>query len=230
MSDGHPRPPAASHVGSTTRLFTAFVGLLLLSFLAAACSSDNTPIGPGGQELTTPEFSFKVRQAKAVITEHGKKQHNDPKAKPASVEAAEALSLFYSAAFLDPANWSEDTYGDNVFSVFSDEVRSEAEAKTDVLTAASVASDTTRKIRPIKSDLRARVLMDEQGEPAMVTAIVSFRAKVVGGSPIIVRSKGQYFFSKQDGAWKITAFEVERHDEEGTVKTKPSPSGTQESP
>jgi len=178
----------------------------------------------GGNEPTTPAFSFKVTKIVPVPTRaDAKAAQLKEKAKPPANEVANVMDALYVQAFLNPDNWQNASY-DDVWSMFESGAGAQAQQQVDTLTAGSGAGAAFDEILPKSGSLKAKVLLDPKDEPYSVVAIVKFVAIGSGkdGQDLSMTSKGQYVFQKIDGAWKVVSFKVIRKD----VPKAPSPSAS----
>jgi hypothetical protein len=182
-------------------------------------SSGGTQVDPA-----TPDFDFKTAKVVAIPTAGQTPKKLAAAANGASKQAVLVLDAVYTEGFLDPSSWDDASY-DDVWAQFEKKAATEAESHGDTLTAGGAAGAAYTTIEPAKGTIRPRVLMDPQGQPLSVVAIVYFAARGVhdDGSYTLFKSTGQYFLRKDGNAWKITAFEVSRKDAE---KEAPSPTSS----
>jgi hypothetical protein len=199
-----------------------------LFFVLRGGDSPGLPFLGGGDD-DVPEFGFKVKDAKVVATS----QETDtetltPAATKIGKEIAPVLDGMFTAAFLDPSNWDGDY--EDVFATFDDTARPSAEEYVETLTLGTDAGDRFETVRRPKGVLSYRVLFSPDGEPD--TVVVTFRFSALGegtdGTYTSIVSDGQLFMKDADG-WRITAFSVERNDEEAEAPS-PTPSGTGSTP
>ena len=215
----------------------AVVAIVVALIFAFSGGSDG-PLGVvGGDTPETPEFAFKVSKPVVITTEPNPNpeapqptasqvQAATKKATAAALPAAKAavdtLDNYYTAAFLDPANWQDAAY-DEVFVAFSNQARAEAESELEIMTAGSEAGFDFDTIVPLPSTVRTKVLLDPKGLPASVVGMANFEANGDGGGgKTAIRSKGQFVLQKVDGEWMIVSFSVSRSDKEKGA----SPSGS----
>ena len=195
-----------------------FVVLAIVAFFLLKGGGGN-PAGTGTVTAQTPSFLFKVSDVIAVPTRAGVKgKQLKAKAKPFAKEVANALDLFYSQAFLDPANWQQGSY-DNAWALFDAGASMEARKNIDTLTAGTSAGDTFKTILPVKGVLKAKVLFDNNDKPFSIVAIVHFSASAAGkdGKSFLLQSQGQYVLQKIENRWKVVSFHVQRNDQERVV-------------
>lgn len=184
----------------------------------------------GSDTPDAPAFAFDLAKPKAVETS-AKPNHKAAAAAaaPAAETVAQQLDEMYTAAFLDPGNWAEGDYGD-VLELFAEGARNEAETKLDVLTAGPDAGGAFDTIEPLPSTLKVHVLMTADRTPHAVEGSVRFLALGEGsGAPVTFVSTGQYIFQKSDGEWLVTAFSVQRKDEQEEPDASGTPAGSEAS-
>lgn len=221
------------HQPSSRRIKPAFliaggIGALVViaGILILATGGSDSPLVPGDHSMApTPAFSFKVSKTLAVTTmPKADKMQAEQAAKPAAANAQKMLHDLYSAAFLDPDNWSNASY-DTAFAAFSDGAKAHAMKQVNVLTAGNAAGDTYSDIQPDKATMRTKVLMDLKNQPYATVGTVTFTAtatKKDGSGAVMLVSKGQYILQKAGNGWAITAFSVDRQDTPVKVKTPAS--------
>jgi hypothetical protein len=129
------------------------------------------------------------------------------------------MDTVYTEGFLDPNSWDGGSYDDE-WTQFAKDAAAKAKADADTLNAGPSAGDTYTTIEPAKSTVRPRVLVDDQGRPVSVVAIVFFSAKGMhdDGSYTLFKSTGQYFLRRDGSAWKVVAYDVHRADAEKEAK------------
>lgn len=180
----------------------------------------------GGPSDEIPAFEFELRRAVAVPTTEERATAFRAQAEAAARAAGEILTDLYVAAFLDPANRREASY-EEAWALFDPDARAAAQEDADVLTAGSLGPSLA-EVLPVHGRLAARVLLDERGHPVLVVAIVRFAAdaREADGARTALVSAGQYFLRKEDGAWRISSYDVERADRDRPVAgASASPSG-----
>ncbi len=220
-------------------------GALVALVIALSGGSDG-PLSLGNDTPDTPEFAFEASEPIVITTATNPQPEAPPRtpiqvkaakkrastaAQPAADAAVETLDAYYTAAFLDPANWQDAAY-DEVFVSFTNQARSEAASQLEVMTAGSEAGFNYDTIQPLPSSVRTKVLLDPKGLPASVVGIVKFQANGDGSSGRhVFLSKGQFVMQKIDGEWVVVSFSVSREDKDkgaasATPSTSPSASGT----
>ena len=212
----------------------AVVAVLGVGGLAFALTGGNDgPLGPlvpgtGEPERVTPEFTFRAGKTQAVPTvasQNAKQLMGE--AQRASKETTAVVDDLYTAAFLDPDNWTSGTY-DSAFELFDEPARQEARSSVAALTAGTSAGETFDDIQPEGGVIRSEVLMDTKGHAARVVARVTFTARATNkdGTFTLLVSEGEYFLRSIDGDWKVVAFDVRRNDKVNEPAPSPSVSGS----
>jgi hypothetical protein len=64
----------------------------------------------------------------------------------------------------------------------------------------------------VSGRLDTRILLDRSGYPSLLLSVVRFSAEADGPEPATFRSRGQFFFERVGGSWKIVSFHVTRAD------------------
>jgi hypothetical protein len=203
-------------------------GVVLLLVLGGGGDGPLGGLIPGGDDRSdvTPAFDFRSSKTAVVATV--------PEADVAALKTeAEAVTQdvipvvddLYTNGFLDPTNWREDDY-EEVFALFSDEAAGAAQEGVETLTLGASAGDVFDTVTPERGTLRFRVLFDPDGNPA--TVVVDVRFVALGakqdGTYLSIVSQGSLFL-EDVGGWKITAFDVDRADDE-TRPPSPSPAAS----
>lgn len=219
----------------------AVVAIVVALIFAFTGGSDG-PLGVvGGDTPETPEFAFKVSKPIVITTRlipnpeapqptpsqvQAAKKKATAAALPAAKVAVDTLDTYYTAAFLDPANWQDAAY-DEVFVAFSNQARAEAESQLEIMTAGSEAGSDYDTIVPLPSTVRTKVLLDPKGLPASVIGMANFEANGNGsGGKHTIQSKGEFVLQKVDGEWTIVSFSVSRSDKEKNTSPSGQPSGS----
>jgi hypothetical protein len=199
---------------STSRLVLIGVGVAIVAAVGVA-----VVLLGGGTSIvsrSTPEFSFTLDKAIGTSLEPGVKDRDvSGRADTVAAEIAPTLDLLYSAAFLDPENWTTATY-DAVWTFFDPEARPTAIASASTLTLGELGSRFD-DVRPDRGKLSARVLFDAAGEATLVAVQVTFRATATPGgdaaTPATIVSRGEFLLERSTDGWVIVAFRVDREDE-----------------
>jgi len=229
----------AQHAAHTPRrkpiaiVLAAVVVLAVVAVAFALTGGNDGPLGPlvpgtGDPESVTPEFTFRAGAAQAVPTVAAQSAKQlKAEAERASKETTVVIDDLYTAAFLDPDNWTNGTY-DSAFEVFDEPSGREARSGLDALTAGASAGETFDDIQPGRGVIHAEVLMDAKGHAASVVAHVSFTARATNkdGTFTVFVSEGEFFLRPVDGEWKVVAFDVQRADELEQPTPSPSVSGS----
>jgi hypothetical protein len=235
------RHAAASPRRKPVTIALAVVAVLGLGALAFALTGGNDgPLGPlvpgtGEPDRVTPAFDFAVGRTKVVPTASQKPEHLEPEAERAATEGTAVLDDLYTAAFLDPDNWTNGSY-DSMLEVFDQSAGAQAQSDLATLTAGASAGETFGDIQPGRGKVGPEVLMDSKGHPASVAFHVTFTARAMNhnGTITLMKSEGEFFLRSIDGTWKIVAFDVKRADEvveaptpsvSASVSTSATPSG-----
>jgi hypothetical protein len=208
--------------------------------LVYALTTGKSPI-PGinlSPKQSTPPFQFTVSKKSGALPtapQGGTKPTGkNPliklkgNSKNASNSAISAVTSLYTEAFLDPNNWQNGSY-DNVWAAFVPGAAKQAQGKDmAILTAGASAGDTYSTILPVGSTVRTKVLLDPNGGPISVDAIVAFHAvgsAKTGPKDTRFVSQGQFIFQKVGSAWKIVSYQVKRSDQK-IPKPTPTASGS----
>lgn len=161
---------------------------------------------------STPPFRFTKASHQIVRTSSA---HIGRKRRQASARAADAargiLTELYTEGFLEPANWQQGRYAD-AFRSFTRAAREQAEERSRLLTAGPRAGDRFDEIVPASGRIATRILVDRRGNPTLMVSAVRFSALASGPEPVTLRSRGQFFFERVDGSWRIVSFHVTRRD------------------
>jgi hypothetical protein len=201
-------------------------GLIVLLVIVAVVlltANDEAPVrGSGapptaetptdGEVAETPEFAFTDDSRKMIRTGSGRvKRRQRMSSERAARAARTVLDDLYIEGFLDPANWEQGSYAD-AFRGFAGGARDQAETQVDLLTAGEGAGDRYERILPVSGRLDTRILLDRSGNPSLILGVVRFSAAADGSDPATLRSRGQFFFERVGGSWKIVSFHVTRAD------------------
>jgi hypothetical protein len=198
-------------------------GVVLLAIGAAVLLTrdDDTPVrtfhpddatSPSVADPDTPAFQFTKVTREIVRTAPGRiKAFQRTASVRAAVAARTILDDLYTEGFLDPENWKQGEYLD-AFGGFASGARKRAEARPGLLTAGSRAGDRYEQILPLSGRLDTRILLDRGGRPTLLLSGVRFSAAAMGPEPLTFRSRGQFFFERIRGSWRIVSFHITRSD------------------
>ena len=209
-------------LGGVGLVAVVVVAILLLSHKGGGPGPDG---GSGGILPTAGAFSFHIDPPQALYTAADTNADKANKAaKPAAVAAEKLIHDFYVKAYLSPAEWTNGAYAD-VFDSFSPAAKAEAMKQLDVMTAGRAAADIFASIQASNAHLREKVLMDPNGQPYSVVAVVTFdaAASLKDGTAGTLSSEGQYILQKAASGWQVTSFSVTRSDR--PAKASPAGSG-----
>lgn len=160
----------------------------------------------------TPAFRFTKVTRELVRTAPGRiKTRQRTASVRAAVAARTILDDLYTEGFLDPENWVQGEYLD-AFAGFASGARRQAEARPGLLTAGPRAGDRYEQIQPVSGRIDTRVLLGRGGRPTLVLSVVRFSATAMGPEPVALRSRGQFFFERIRGSWRIVSFHITRTD------------------
>jgi hypothetical protein len=202
------------------------VGLVALLAIGAAVlltQDDDAPVRglpPGADETTegdgdvaaTPAFQFTKPTRELVRTAPGRvKRRQRETSERAAIAARNILDDLYTEGFLDPANREQGLYVE-AFRGFAGGARKRAEARPGLLTAGPRAGDRYERILPLSGRIDTRILLSRGGKPTLLLSVVRFRAAALGPEPATLRSRGQFFFERVGGSWKIVSFHITRTD------------------
>lgn len=237
LSDTRTRPPVRAERAQRARrrtplglvaipLVLVLAGIGLFLILGRGGGGGLPLLGGGGSE-EIPAFGFVVRKTRAVPTAEGA----EAKALASDAEAVAGeltpiLDDLFTAAFLDPGAWGDGDYT-AVWDRFSEEARPTAEQSVETLTLGVGAADVYERVTPKRGVVSYEVLFDARGNPASIVATFSFSAlgARTDGTYTAIVSTGQLFLGAP-GDWKITAFEVRRHDRPAKAPASPTAPAT----
>jgi hypothetical protein len=175
--------------------------------LAEPTPSEGDVAAPG-----IPTFRFAKSTKELVHTSAGPiNRRHRAASERAATTVRSILTDLYTEGFLDPANWEQGRYAD-AFRSFAGGARKQAEARPELLTAGARAGERYDWILPGSGRIATRILLDRTGNPTLLVSTVRFSAAALGAEPVTLRSNGQFFFERIDGAWKIVSFHVTRTD------------------
>jgi hypothetical protein len=235
LADSQPTPQPAREPVRVKPLYLILGGLGVVAVIAVAIllltrKGDGTPgdDGDGGVTPTTAHFTFKIDPPQALITSPDTNPAKaDKVAKPAASQAEKLIHDFYVNAFLNTGAWTDGAYT-GVFNDFSNGAKAKAVDQLDVMTAGTAAADTFDSIKAKDASLKEKVLIDPNGQPYSVVAVVSFSATVnlKDGTTQTLVSQGQYILEKVGSGWQVTSFSVTRSDEKPSASTSGSATPT----
>jgi hypothetical protein len=207
----------------TTLIAVGLVALLAIGAVVLLTQDDDAPVRglpPGVDETTegdgdadgTPAFRFTKATRELVRTSPGRiKRRQREASERAALAARTILDDLYTEGFLDPANREQGLYVD-AFRGFAGGARKQAEARPGLLTAGSRAAERYERILPLSGRIDTRILLSRRDKPMLLLSVVRFKAAALGPDPATLRSKGQFFFERIDGSWKIVSFHITRTD------------------
>jgi hypothetical protein len=181
----------------------------------------------GGADGTVPPFEFRLGKTTAVATaQDADEDALRTEARTLAQEMGPVLDELYTNAYLDPSNWRDGDY-EEVFALFADDAVASAREGVETLTLGASAGDVYERVTPKDGSLRFNVLFDQEGNPDTVVVQVSFSAlgERQDGTYTAIVSTGQLFL-KDDGGWKVTAFDLSRTDHETEPPPSPVASGS----
>lgn len=202
--------------------------LLIAGAIAFLALRGNQPGGIfGGEKEKIPKLELTTTKAVAVSTTTTPSKKLKAPASAVAKEVTDAMNALYTAAFLDPGNWRDDSY-DNVWAMFDQGARTTAQQEVEVLTLGSKAGGTYDSVGEPMGKVEVKVLMSKDDRPATAVAMVDFTATATGKdrTQTQIVSKGQYFLEEVSGTWTIYSYSVRRKDH--TVVPTPGPSGSSE--
>jgi hypothetical protein len=207
----------------TTLIGAVLVGLLAVGAVVLLTQEDDAPVRGLRRDVdvptdsddgvaSTPAFRFTKATRKVVPTSGGRiKRRQREAGEHATVAARTVLDGLYTEGFLDPTNWTQGEYA-SAFRGFAKGARMRALAHPGLLTAGARAGDRYEEILPVAGRIDTRVLVARGGRPTLVLSVVRFSAVATGPEPVTFRSRGQFFFERVRGSWKIVSFHVTRAD------------------
>ena len=181
--------------------------------------------GGGGGNDTIPTLELRITKTIAVSTTATPAKKLKAGASSIAKKVTDAMNRLYTAAFLDPGNWRDNSY-DDVWAMFDQGARAAAQQEVEAVTLGSTAGDVYNKVAEPIGKIEVRVLMNENDQPATAVAIVDFTATATGkdGTKTLVVSTGQYFLKEVSGNWAIYSYSVRREDH--PIVPTPGPSGS----
>ena len=225
MSDSQPTPQTHRAPPSVKPLYLILggIGVVVLAVVAILLLTKHKGTDTGGGDSgitpTTGVFSFHIDPPQALTTAPTANQDKAAKAaKPAAQAAEKLIHDFYVNAYLNTGEWTDGAYA-GVFDGFSAGAKAQAMKQIDVLTAGSKATDTFNAITENNAHLKEKVLMDLNGQPYSVVAVVTFSAvaDLKNGTSQTLISQGQYILEKVGSGWQVTSYSVTRSDQKATA-------------
>lgn len=203
----------------------ALVALGLVLFLVLRDGGGVPGVIGGGEDDTIPAFDFRVARTVPVSVAQSDAKQLAGAAEAVSVPVADTMTLLYTEAFLDPANWRDGSY-EEVWPLFDGGSQAAAQEDGDTLTLGTTAGDRFEKVDRPRGKITVKVLLDEADEPVTAVAIVTFQALATGkdGTDTMIVSIGQYFLRETPEGWLVYSFSVSRDDQASMPTPGPSPS------
>lgn len=203
----------------------ALVALGLVLFLVLRDGGGVPGVLGGGEDDTIPAFDFRVARTVPVSVAQSDAKQLAGAAEAVSVPVADTMTLLYTEAFLDPANWRDGSY-EEVWPLFDGGSQAAAQEDGDTLTLGTTAGDRFEKVDRPRGKITVKVLLDEADEPVTAVAIVTFQALATGkdGTDTMIVSIGQYFLRETPEGWLVYSFSVSRDDQASMPTPGPSPS------
>ncbi|MDQ4107952.1 MAG: hypothetical protein M3138_03975 [Actinomycetota bacterium] len=204
-----------------TLIVVGLVALLAIGAAMLLMQDGDAPVRglPSGVDETTegdvpatPAFRFTKATRELVRTAPGRiKRRQREASERAAIAARNILDDLYTEGFLDPVNREQGRYVD-AFRGFAGGARKQAEARPGLLTAGSRAGDRYDRILRASGRIDTRILLNRRGKPMLLLSVVRFSAAALGPDPATLRSRGQFFFERVGGSWKIVSFHIRRTD------------------
>jgi hypothetical protein len=225
LSDSQPTPQSHRAPPSVKPLYLVLggIGVVVVAVVAILLLTKHKGTdaggGDGGITPTTGVFSFHIDPPQALTTSQTANQDKAAKAaKPAAQAAEKLIHDFYVNAYLNTGEWTDGAYT-GVFAGFSPGAKAQAVKQLDVLTAGTAASDTFNGVTENNAHLKEKVLMDLNGQPYSVVAVVTFSAvaDLKNGTSQTLISQGQYILEKVGSGWQVTSYSVTRSDQKATA-------------
>lgn len=195
------------------------VAVVAVLLLTKHKGTDNPGGGDGGITPTTGVFSFHIDPPQPLTTSPTANQDKAAKAaKPAAQAAEKLIHDFYVNAYLNTGAWTDGAFT-GVFDGFSPGAKAQAMKQLNVLTAGTAAADTYNAITENNAHLKEKVLMDLNGQPYSVVAVVTFSAvaDLKNGTSQKLISQGQFILEKVGSGWQVTSYSVTRSDQRATA-------------
>jgi hypothetical protein len=206
------------------------VVVAVVAFLATRAGDDGIigAIVGDGDERPVPEVTLKVKSAKPEPTTSGAdNQVQQENAQSAGKAIAAALSAMLRAAYVDPDTWDDPG---SVAESFTGGARDRLETDIAVMTLGDGAGDVYEFVDPERGTTKIQVLTGSKGEAIRGAADVTFEglAEHDDGTYTTLVITGSYVLIKEDGAWKIQSYRVDRSEEPADAPASPSASASSE--
>lgn len=206
------------------------VVVAVVAFLATRGGDDGIigAIVGDGDERPVPEVTLKVKSAKPEpTTSSADNQAQQSNAESAGKAIAAALSTMLRTAYVDPDTWDDPGA---VAESFAGGAEDRLETDIAVMTLGDGAGDVYEFVDPEQGTTKIQVLMGSKGEPIRGAADVSFEALAEhdDGTYTTLVISGSYVLIKEDGAWRIQSYRVDRSEEPTEAPASPSASASAE--
>ncbi len=203
----------------------ALAALGLVLFLVLRDGGGVPGVLGGGEDDTIPAFDFRVARTVPVSVAQSDTKQLAGAAEAVSAPVTDTMTILYTEAFLDPANWRDGSY-EEVWPLFDGGSQAAAQEDGDTLTLGTTAGDRFEKVDRPRGKITVKVLLDEADEPVTAVAIVTFQALATGkdGTDTMIVSIGQYFLRETPEGWLVYSFSVSRDDQASMPTSGPSPS------
>lgn len=199
------RVPSLAMSGIPKRSELRTWAMLLFALLLASCTAKEP--APEKQAVTGPRSvpPLGIRLAKVLpIALKGRLPRGPFMA--SAEEIRTTISLMYTSAFVDPAQWQAGYPG--VLDAFAPQTRRQARDDLNQLTLGGSAKSLTSML-PIDSRIVIRFLPNEERNPVAAIADMRFGGIATGpAGEVPVRHEGDYTMRKLDGRWLIVGYEV----------------------
>lgn len=161
-----------------------------------------TPVSPAPSSVRLP-FAFRSTRftADPVTSRSG-----EAAAMSAGAAVQDALTGFYDAGFADPASWGVPLPPE-AWLVFDGSVRDRARRDAASLTLGRLGAQI-EELAFTRSDLRVRVLVDQNGQPqaALATVAVEGSATRSGGGSLLLMNLATFILEPRAGSWLIEGY------------------------
>ena len=184
----------------------------LLAVASAVILSSCTGSGPPPPDRVVDPVSGEaipgplgIRLAKVAGVALKGRPARGPLMEPAG-QIREAISLMYTAGFVDPAQWRAGFPG--VLDAFAPGSRKRAREDLNQLTLGGSARSLI-SVTPTDARIVVRFLPDRKRRPVAAVADMRFNAIGSGaGFEVPIRHEGDYLMRRLDGRWLIVGYEV----------------------